>query len=194
VRWALLLLLVGCRQIFGIDDPGARALDAPVRDAGLDGMIDGTLADGANDCTMPPGVTLPDVVEETLNGGTTSLKIMGFAINGGGKYLVTGPGTMLTVTFDYTWLDTSCASSCIDQIEIGYAPGDRVGCPFDAAVTKGVMVPGNRSYVMIGPTQKGWTSVRLAIAQALSCTAGGASTWYEGPPPAEDTVGYICVH
>ena len=193
MRWALLLLLVGCRQIFGIDDPRAIAdafamRDAPIDDAPADAPP--LKQDAPPDCTMQPAAPA-DPIDESQNGGATTLRIKGFRISPtNSKYIVASAGDSFVVDFQYTWTDTSCASSCIDQVEIGYVPGDRVGCAFDGTVPKGPMVSGSPSYTMTAPATLGWTSIRIAIGQGLTC---GTGTWFEGPPPDTEIAGYVCV-
>jgi hypothetical protein len=193
VRWALLLLLVGCRQIFGIDEP-SRAIPADavvIDDAGFDAAGDPTL-DAAPGCSMPPPAPA-DSIDEAENAGATTLRIKNFKVaSTGTKYIVAAAGDSFMVTFDYTWKDTSCESGCIDQIEIGYIPGDRVGCPFDGQVPNGLS--GSSMFTLTAPALQGWTSIRIAIGQNFSCTYEGAQTWYEGtPPPPADIAGYVCV-
>lgn len=194
MRWAWLLLLVGCRQIFGIDDPRAMAdafvmHDAPIDDAPADATP--LPQDAAPDCTMQPPAPAY-ALDESQNAGATMLRIKGFIINTtNSKYIVASAGDSFVVDFQYTWTDTSCASSCIDQVEIGYVPGDRVGCAFDGQVPKGPQVSGNANYTMTAPAMLGWTSIRIAIGQGLTC---GTGTWFEGPPPATEIAGYVCVH
>jgi len=144
------------------------------------------------DCTMQPPA-LSDAFDESQNAGATTLRIKGFRISTtGSKYIVTSAGDSFMVDFQYTWTDTSCAGNCIDQVEIGYVPGDRVGCAFDGQVPKGQSVSGNPNYMMTAPATLGWTSIRIAIGQGLTC--GTAGTWFEGPPPANEIAGYVCVH
>lgn len=132
---------------------------------------------------------------ETLNAGATKLTITNFKLGMADvPYIVVAAGDSFLVNFGYTWVDASCSGSCVDQIEIGYTPGDRVGCPFDGAVMNGLMQTGMRTYAMTAPAIRGWTSIRIAIGQNFSCTAGGAHTWYEGPPPEADIAGYVCVY
>lgn len=191
----MLLLLVGCRQIFGIHDPQREVADATETDAAFDAnAIDAGFAgpDAALDCTMLPALP-PNVVTEHENGTATTLAIKDFGLGSSNyKYFVGAAGATVTAHFTYTFTDSSCATSCIDQIEIGYIPGDRVACPFDGAITS-TGTSGSATQMLTLPTTLGWTSVRLAIGQNFSCTFHGAHTWYEGVPPAEDTVGYVCV-
>ena len=200
MRWAF-LLLVGCRQILGIDDPRPLAIDAPqvTVDAPLDTQpcsdSDGDgICDAVDDwpCGVKP--TALGVVTESDNNGQTLLQITGFGFGTAGTlFAVVAPTTALTVKFNYLWHDTSCSMNCIDQIEIGYTPGDRIGCPFDQAVPKLVGASGSLMYGLTAPAQPGVVSVRFAIAQNFSCTGGGATTWFQGPPPAANIAGYICV-
>ena len=184
-----MLLLAGCRQIFGIDDPHAPIDAKVVRDITLDSERP---RDAANlDCSQLP-IKPPDLIDESQNAGATTLRISAFKFDNGTSYFVGAAGVPIQAGFKYSWLDTACAGSCVDQIEIGYVPGDRLGCPFDAVVPKNMPTGGTLSYAIIAPTASGWTSVRLAIGQNTSCTS--ATTWFFGPPPATDIVGYVCVH
>ena len=196
VRWSWLLLLVGCRQVFGIDDPHARGIDAQpmAADADIDATIDAAIVQDAADCSMQPAAP-PFQLDESQNAGATTLRIKNLKVGTtGGKYIVAAAGDAFDVAFNYTWVYSSCASNCIDQIEIGYVPGDRVGCPFDGPVARAVAVSGMLTYPMTAPATPGWTSIRIAIGQALGCTANSAHTWFEGPPPDTEIAGYVCVH
>jgi hypothetical protein len=56
------------------------------------------------------------------------------------------------------------------------------------------MLSGSSMFTLTAPAMLGWTSIRIAIGQNISCTANGANTWFEGPPPATEIAGYVCVH
>ncbi|HEX7700557.1 MAG TPA: hypothetical protein VF403_07550, partial [Kofleriaceae bacterium] len=68
-----MLLLVGCRQIFGIDDPHAMAdafvmQDAPIADAPADAAP--LIQDASLDCMMQPPAPA-DALDESQNAGAT---------------------------------------------------------------------------------------------------------------------------
>jgi hypothetical protein len=207
VRWAPLLLLVGCRQILGIDDPHALATGDAPQSIGPDATIDagGTacadddhdgVCDTVDDWPCGPKPDPPAVdVASSENTTATSLTLSGFGFSDGTKFIVVAPGDALSVHFNYQWIDSGCALGCIDQIELGYTPGKRFGCAFDATVPLGTPTSGTISaYAMTAPTTLGTVALQFGIGQNNTCTFHGATNWFLGTPRPADTLAYVCVH
>jgi len=205
VRWALLLLLVGCRQIFGIDDPRAQAIDAPPGDVAADASPDGPpcadddhdgVCNAVDDWPCGPKPTAPaDSIASSETTSSTSLTVSGFTLDNGTQFAVVAPKASLTVNFHYEWIDSACLLGCIDQIELGYTPGMRFGCAFDATVPHLTPTLGMVSaYAMTAPATPGVVALQFGIGQNNSCTYQGANNWFLGTPGAGDTVAYVCVH
>lgn len=100
MRWAFALLLVaGCRQILGIDDPRPLATDAPLE---VDGAVDAPCSDVDSDgicdavddwpCGVKPVV--PSVVDETTNNGLTTLQITAFSFASATPFAVVAPSSL----------------------------------------------------------------------------------------------------
>lgn len=186
----LVCLLAGCRQLLDFEHARIEPDAAPDATACADSDRD-AVCDEVDDwpCGPDPGPVAATVIAMG-NGGKTVLTITGVAVANGQR--VFDAGAMLDVTFSYDLQDTSCASNCIDQIEIGYAPGDRVACPYDAPVPRTTGASGDLAVPMTAPGS-GAYEIRINIGQNLSCTEAGANTWWESPPTAANTIARICV-
>ena len=206
MRWALLLLLVGCRQIFGIDEPRAQATDAPPADVTADPTVDAAppcpdddhdgVCNAVDDWPCGPKPAAPAAsIASSESTATTSLTLSGFAFSDGSRFAVVAPDAAITVHFDYQWADSGCVIGCIDQIELGYTPGNRFGCAFDATVPPlGTLLSGTvGTYAMTAPATPGVVELQFGIGQNNSCLYHGAINWFLGTPGAADTVAYVCV-
>jgi hypothetical protein len=205
VRWALLLLLVGCRQIFGIDEPRAQAIDAtpvvaidatqdappPCPDDDGDGICN-AIDDWP--CGAKPAAPAATIASSEST-ATTSLTLSAFAFSDGSNFAVVAPGAAISVHFSYQWIDTGCVLGCIDQIELGYTPGNRFGCAFDQTLPLGgsPLSGSVGAYAMIAPATPGLVELQFGIGQNNSCLYHGAVNWFLGPPRPADTVAYVCV-
>ena len=189
---------VGCRQLLGIDSPiladaaGDASSDSADAAADSSTTIDAlTWACG----TEPP--TPPSVVTDTaMDGvGMISLQLTDIAINGGAQLAVVAVGSTVTYQFNYVLTDTTCASDCTDQIEIGTVPGGRLACPFDGVVNKDSGVSGMKTKTFTAPATAGVYDVRVNVGQDYSCNANGLNEWWPTgtPPPADLTFATLCV-
>ncbi|HEY0251669.1 MAG TPA: hypothetical protein VGC41_09090 [Kofleriaceae bacterium] len=200
MRWAtVLLMLAGCRQILGLEDPTI-AIDAAF-DAKDHLPPDATMhvdaMPGSADwpCGMKP--TAPSASHDyKTNGALTDAKLSGITIANLGTLATVAAGAPVRIQFKLEFTDTSCSTDCLDQFEVGFNPTNhRAGCAFDQAVKKqnGTTVDIDNT-AFEAPTTPGVYELRAQIAQNLSCTAGGTTDWYAGnAPPIENVLAMICV-
>lgn len=145
-------------------------------------------------CGPMPGA-LPTSIPMTANGTATSITLTSVTIMGTGQLVVAAPSSPMRVQLHYAITDTACAGNCIDQIELGWAPGDRAGCVFDGTVSKSSGATGNvDTSALTVPSAPGSYDLRANIGQNFSCSYNGASTWWGMPPAAARTIGKLCVH
>ncbi|HEX5058190.1 MAG TPA: hypothetical protein VFV99_02465 [Kofleriaceae bacterium] len=169
----------------------ATPVDAPCGDADSDGVCD-------NVDDWPCGAKPTDpgtMMTMTGSNGATSIRLTQVNLAQMGRYAVATSQQNISIAFSYDIKDTSCAGNCVDQIEIGWVPGGRSGCPFDNAVSKQNGASGNISTMIRTPTNKGSYDLRANIGQNYSCTYNGASGWWGGTTPsASRTIARLCVH
>ncbi len=168
----------------------ARSLDAPCADDDHDGICN---ADDTWPCGAEPA-SPPTTVSMMSNGTKTDIELTAIKIDGMAQRVVAAPGSTLHVVLSYAITDTACAE-CRDQIEIGFAPGNRTGCVFDA----GVPNPGGATgtvddSTMTMPMTAGSYDLRANIGQNFSCTYMGATNWWAGAPDNTRTLAKVCVH
>jgi hypothetical protein len=144
-------------------------------------------------CGAAPAA-LPTTVTMQTNGTKTTMVLTQIDAGGSGQALVAAPGTSITLTFHYAITDTACAMDCDDQIEIGWIPGHRMGCPFDNGVSRSNGATGDISTTITAPGSGGVYDLRSNIGQNYGCTYGGASDWWNAPPGSNWTLAYVCVH
>jgi hypothetical protein len=195
VRWLLLLLLIGCRQILGINDPHQLEPDAPSSDgpsADAIAMADGPVSDAAS--AWPCGATpdpLPAQFADVQNANLSRLVVSQIVLGtNGNRTAVVAPSTAVAIAFHYAITDTACTADCLDQIEFGDEPGAKKGCVFNAPVSKTAGATGDVSFTYTAPETVGQVSVVAALGQAFNCSAA----FYFGTPAASKTLGYVCVH
>jgi hypothetical protein len=87
-------------------------------------------------------------------------------------------------------VDLACPV-CSDQVEIGFVPGSRVYCAYDATPASGAMGSSTRSFT--APAAPGLYDLRFNLGQNYSCAYMGASDWWNGPPPDRRRFGAVCV-
>jgi hypothetical protein len=179
------------------DAPNVRAVDAAI-DAHPDACPD---SDGDGICddqdTWPCGAqptAPPATVTMTTNGTKTKFVISNIDVDSKGQQVVAAPNTTVDVTFHYAITDTACDSNCDDQIEIGWIPGHRTGCPFDNGVSKQNGASGDISTTITLPSGSGEVDLRSNIGQNLGCTYNGANDWWDAPPGSNWTLANVCVH
>ena len=150
-----------------------------------------SVADGCDD--WPCG-SLPAAPSASVTVGNTTWGATLSNVNfGGSTRKVATKNTDVSLSFDYSIHDNSCAGNCIDQIEVGIIEGNRQRCPFDQAVPKGQNATGTRTTMLRIPNTPGLYSVRYGLGENFSCTSGGANTWWLGEPDATHTIAIVCV-
>ena len=106
---------------------------------------------------------------------------------------IAAPGASVALTTMYSIADCICPN-CIDQIEVGMAPGVRAGCVYDANPTMAsCMTPttGMATFPIIAPTTPGAYEIRFNLGQAFAC--GTTPNWFAQAPSAATTVAVLCV-
>jgi len=178
----------GVRHDAAID---ARPPDAPP-DACSDGDSDG-VCDDVDDwpCGARPPSPPSTVVSSPGSQTTATLTTISVA---GTQLVVATPNQALAVSFHYKITDTACPGDCVDQLEVGWVPGDRAGCVFDQAVDQHGGEQGSAAGTFQAPGMAGLYDMRVAVGQNYSCTYQGAHTWYHGQPAASTTIAKVCVH
>jgi hypothetical protein len=208
-RGLVLVLVAACSfRTHEIERDAARlpGPDAPVDvprilvDAGIDVPPD-ACSDSDNDGTCdsvddwPCGVK-PNAPSTTVtmkgNSGKTVVTLTSISA-GGSQMLVTAAGAPFQLGFNYAITDTACTSACIDQVEIGYIPGGRIGCMFDGVVSRSNGVTGSISRTEVAPSTPGSYDLRANIGQNNSCGTT-TSWWLNAPPDQTRTIAKVCVH
>jgi len=166
------------------------ARDAPP-DACVDSDSDGICDDVDNFLCgnpTPPGAT----VHMTGNNGDTDMVLTSIKANNA-QMLNVAPGGSVVVSFHYAIKDQACSQACRDQIEVGWVPGGRSGCMFDAVVNAQTGVQGNTNpKTLTAPTAPGAYDIRANIGQNNSC--GATTTWWSSTPGDSRTLARVCVH
>ncbi len=179
---------------------GAGAIDAPADGAHV---IDARMVDALSQVTIDastwPCGTMPAAPGSTItmsgNNGATTITLTAIDFASSGQVFIATAGSSISYTIHYDITDTACPGNCVDQIEIGYVPGGRVACPFDAQVSKANGASGTITATMTAPTQTGSYDIRTNIGQNYSCTYNGATGWWGGTTPsAAWTIAKLCVH
>lgn len=171
-------------------DAAMLTVDAPADacvDSDADGICDAVDTWPCGAAPTPPGAA----VVMTGNGGQTSITLTTISA-GGSQMLVVAPGASYQVSFHYDITDTACSVACRDQIEIGYVPGNRLKCMFDATVSEATGASGNTSTNLAAPTTPGSYDLRANIGQNNSC--GTTTQWWSSQPDDTRTLARLCVH
>lgn len=209
MRLALLGVLASCAFTPGrasqstppADSPGEPPADARPRDAAPlppDACSD---SDGDGTCdivdTWPCG-TAPNAPGNTLamtaNGGATNFALTSIAFDAGSSLIVVARGAAIPYHYDWKITDTACGGNCIDQLEIGFVAGRRVGCDVDQAISKGFGNTGHVDGSVTAPLTAGTYDLRTNIGQNFSCNYNGANNWWGGTPSSTRTIAKLCVH
>jgi hypothetical protein len=170
----------------GPPDLGPRDLgvDAGPCASGPDSDGDG-IVDACDD--WPCGVR--PTISATVAG--QGIQISAADLGGGGNAVVVAASSTVALTFSYTIDDTTCPS-CLDQIEIGLVPGNRLYCAYDAN-PPGSGASGPSSWSVAAPPAPGRYDLRFNLGQNYTCTSGGATGWWGGAPDASRTFAALCV-
>jgi hypothetical protein len=188
--------LAGCREVFGIDRP---VLAGPgdafdTIDVGGDGIgTDAAAYDGMPGACASDAGAVQQTVVLTANGTQTQLTISAISLAGSQTPTVTA-GSSVALMFHYDFQDTACSGNCIDQIEIGFVPGSRIGCVFDGSVPKATGAQGTISTNVTMPTTPGQYDFRVNIGENYSCTYNAATNWWGATPPPAATIARVCVN
>ena len=171
----------------------ARAIDAPCGDDDNDDICNGVddWPCGAKPTTAPTGNAT-----DTRNSGSSALTVTGTNLDQTTTLAVATSGENVTLAFNFSITDTACAQQCIDQIEIGWSPGNRVKCVFDMAVsaTNGASGPINTTITAPTTTTPQVYDLRINLGQNFSCNYMGAMGWYTPAPGTPQTIAKLCVH
>jgi hypothetical protein len=164
------------------------------RDAGrIDtGPCGGGDADGdgvPDDCDDWPCGTEPSV-PAIVGGGAVVIDQV--QLGEGASTAVVPPSTTVRLRFGWRVDDTGCPG-CIDQLEIGAVPGDRIYCAFDDNPPPGGIAGFDDRMIPI-PPMSGRVDLRFVLGQDFGCFAGGRTGWWLAtPPPQENTFAVLCV-
>lgn len=176
-----------------IDTDGDLVRDAcdacPGSDDALDGDADG-IPDACDDwpCGLRPSVPLGTAHE--------GISVSGFAATSGGRNIigntaVVSPSEVFQFAFSWQIAEGTCPG-CVEQIEVGLAPGFApFACAFDAVVPVGG-AGGSSAMWAFSPTFPGVYGLRFRRGQRGSCLDGG-SVWFGGEPPEAQSFAAICV-
>lgn len=170
----------------GPPDLGPRDLgvDAGPCASGPDSDGDG-IVDACDDWPCGVRPTIPATV--TAQG----IQISAADLGGGGNAVVVAASSTVALTFSYTIDDVICGG-CIDQIEIGLVPGNRLYCAYDSN-PPGSGASGASSQSFTAPSTTGRYDLRVNLGQNFGCAYGGATGWWGGAPDASRTFAVLCV-
>ena len=118
--------------------------------------------------------------------------ISSVSINDSGNTAFVAPGSVFTVSLDYSIVDTVCPS-CIDEIEIGYSTAS---APFTCIYTgtPGVEgASGSSSIEVTAPSMPGVYYLGFDRAQHFTCAEALASGWWNGTPDSSRYVAAVIV-
>jgi len=177
------------------DAPGdAKMIDARAKDAPPDACVDADhdgICDDVDDFLCGDPTPPQATVEMSGNNGDTDIVLTSIKANNA-QMLNVAPGASIAVAFSYRISDDACSQACRDQIEIGWVPGGRVGCVFDAVVSPNSDTVGNAAKTLTAPTQPGAYDIRTNIGQNNSC--GTTTSWWASSPGDGRTIARVCVH
>jgi hypothetical protein len=168
----------------------ARPSDGPCGDDDQDGLCNAMDDWPCGVKPQAPGATMT----MSGNNGDTSVAITQVQLDGTGRLAVAMASETLQLAFHYDIDDDACPQACIDQIEIGWEPGARYGCPFDDPVSPQNGANGNIGITIPAPATPGVYDLRANIGQNRSCTFNGANNWWNATPVAARTIAKLCVH
>jgi hypothetical protein len=156
----------------------------PGSDDRVDGDADG-MPDGCD--TWPCGAVVPTIPTSV---SAEEITISAVSIDGRNTAVVRA-GTDVDIELHYVIDDDSCPG-CIDQIEIGMAPGNRHACVYDGNPGGGG-VEDTLTVTLRAPPEPGLRELRFNLGQRYACTDEGATTWWLDPPGPDQTFGALCV-
>jgi hypothetical protein len=206
VRILLYTFLFGCSFHPGVGSNGGDATGKQDSAPGHDSTIGGDA--GPADAKVfldapawPCGGSKPASPGDLhLQPNNAQFDITQISLAGAGQVVVVAPGANVALAMHWAMQDQRCASSCVDQLEVGFVDaanvGDRSGCVFDAGVSRNGTTTGSSSaFGLTAPTTPGAYELRLAVGQNFGCTFNGANNWWAGqPPPTANAIVKVCVH
>ena len=175
-----------------IDAPAAQdgpRGDGPCADDDADGVCN-TVDDWP--CGAKP-TEPPAIVMWSGNSGQTTVKVHNVNLDATVRYAIATSQETVNLKLDFDIDDTSCASACIDQLEIGWVLGSRLGCVFDDLVPESGGVARSINVNITAPNTKGVYDLRVNLGQNYSCTYNGANNWWGGTPGTTRTIAKLCV-
>jgi hypothetical protein len=188
---ALLLLLLLAEDVALVD----MAIDDACPDADGDGLcnIDDSWPCGPDPSALPSTVTWT----ATNAGNVATIELTDAKLEGATK-LVVQPGAKMELTGRYLIIDCICPS-CLDQIEVGFAPmAGRQGCIY-AGSPAGTspatcMNPtlGTAKRDLIAPVTPGAYTLRFKLGQDNGCGTQ-TSWWANEEPPDTNAAVHLCV-
>ncbi len=202
MRWPIgLLMLAGCRQVFGIDTPKAEPIDAP--DVVVDAQdsdaqhLDAGCADDDHDgiCNelddWPCGVkpTAPPLTFELANATSSArARLTAISVAGEDTLAVVAAASVFEIRAHVTFTNTSSLGAY--QIEVGYQPDGvhLAGCMFNGTPNLNLMVDVDETFT--APATAGTYSVLADfVRNNQSCTPN--SVWIQ---PPNTSIAKICVY
>ena len=145
-------------------------------------------------CGVKPAAP-PAKVTWSRNNGETTIQITNVNLDSTGALAVATTQENVSLRFDYDITDTACSGNCVDQLEIGWVPGNKIGCPFDAAVSKSNGADGTASTTVKAPSNKQVYDLRIELGQNYSCWYQGSTGWWDNQAPVTSrTIAKLCVH
>ena len=212
-----LICLAACSFDHGLPLPGGGGGGNPVPDPlGPDAQVmvdaavqsdaptgDGPCADADNDgvcntvddwpCGAKP-TEPPTTVTWTQNSNQTRVTVNNVNLDNTVRYAVALSQDTVNLKLNFDIDDTSCMQSCIDQLEIGWVSGSRLGCVFDDIVPDPGGVARSINVNLTAPNTKGVYDLRVNLGQNYSCTYQGANSWWGSTPGTTRTIAKLCVH
>ena len=119
------------------------------------------------------------------------ITISGVSLAASGNAVVVRASTSVALTLSYALDDTTCPT-CLDQIEVGISPGNRVYCAYDGNPPPGGAAAVSSQTVMMPPAP-GRYDLRFNLGQNYSCNFGGATGWWGPAPDNTRTIAALCV-
>ncbi|HEY5926038.1 MAG TPA: hypothetical protein VIV11_30335 [Kofleriaceae bacterium] len=176
-----------------IDAPVMPPVDGPCADDDADGVCN-----AVDDWPCGAKPTQPNAtIAWSGNSGATDTSITSVNLDSTGRLAIATTQEIISLRFNYAISDTACAGNCIDQIEIGWTPGNRYGCPFDQVVSKQNGAAGTITTTIRAPNTTGTYDLRVNLGQNTGCFDNGANDWWgmsaSQDPAATRTIAKLCV-
>ncbi len=116
-------------------------------------------------------------------------------VAGQGRLVVAAAGAALTVSASYSIVDCQC-TGCIDQIEIGFAPGGKQACLYNGNPAGNgsclLVTQGSQTRTVIAPSTPGVYPLRFNRGNDDECDSD-MDWWDDVEPGADRTFALVCV-